>query len=114
MRRTTLILALALASTACARNARPSAPGDDAVTVLRVENNGFLDLDVFVLRDVGDRLRLGFVNGNSTADLRIPRALVVGTGSLRFIAAPVGGRGAGVSEQITVSPGDTVVMTIPH
>jgi hypothetical protein len=32
---------------------------------------------------------------------------------LRFIADPIGGNRASVSQEITVVPGDTVVLTIP-
>jgi hypothetical protein len=39
--------------------------------------------------------------------------MVSGLTPLRFIADPIGGRRASVSQEITVSPGDTVVMTIP-
>jgi hypothetical protein len=32
---------------------------------------------------------------------------------LRFIADPIGGARPSVSEEITVAPGDSVVLTIP-
>jgi hypothetical protein len=39
--------------------------------------------------------------------------LIAGLTPLRFIANPIGGNHASVSEEITVAPGDSVVMTIP-
>jgi hypothetical protein len=36
-----------------------------------------------------------------------------GLTQLRFIADPIGSTRASVSEEITVAPGDTVMMTIP-
>jgi hypothetical protein len=33
--------------------------------------------------------------------------------TLRFIADPIGSNRAGVSEEIMVTPGDSVVLTIP-
>ncbi|HEX9108378.1 MAG TPA: hypothetical protein VF832_14140 [Longimicrobiales bacterium] len=111
-----LALALALGSVSCAHTAQ-SAPGSQEptpVTVLRVDNESVLDMDIFVVREVGDRLRIGFVNSHNTADLRIPPTFVFGATPLRFLADPVGGRGRSLSQEITVSPGDTVVMTIPR
>jgi hypothetical protein len=51
--------------------------------------------------------------GHSTTLLDVPRGLVSGLTPLRFIADPIGGTRPSVSEEITVAPGDTVVMTIP-
>jgi len=36
-----------------------------------------------------------------------------GLATLRFIADPIGATRPSVSEEITVAPGDTVMMTIP-
>lgn len=113
LRTSALALALTLGIAACARTHGPPPPEQPAA-VLRVENDGFADMDVFVLRESGARVRLGFVTGSSAADLRIPPSVLSGTGVLRFLARPVGGNGPSVSQAISVSPGDTVVMTIPH
>ena len=81
-------------------------------TTLQVDNQGFLDMAVYAVRSV-ERIRLGTANGNSKTNLRIPPALVYGLTPMRFIADPIGGSRASVSEEITVAPGDTVVLTIP-
>jgi len=39
--------------------------------------------------------------------------LVSGLTPLRFVADPIGGNRASVSQEITVAPGDTVVLMIP-
>jgi hypothetical protein len=81
-------------------------------TVLQVDNQGFIDMDIFTLRS-SQRIRLGTAPGASKHSFTIPPSLVSGLTPLRFIADPIGGRRASVSQEITVAPGDTVVMTIP-
>ena len=81
-------------------------------TVLQVDNQGFIDMDVFTLRS-SQRVRLGTAPGASKSNFIIPPSLVSGLTPLRFIADPIGGRRASVSQEITVAPGDTVVLTIP-
>jgi len=98
--------------TAC-RSKPPEAPAPNAPTTVRVENQGFPDMDIYVLDQSGTRQRLGTVTGSSTQVLTIPSNLVFGGATLRFIADPVGARRAPVSDQIAVRPGDQVVLTIP-
>jgi hypothetical protein len=105
--------ALTLAApVACAHHA-----GAEEETVgparLSVENQEFLDFDVFVVTDAGMRLRLGLATGHSTTDLEIPRAVVDGGAAhLHFIADPVGGNAAQVGEMVVVNPGDLIELTI--
>ncbi len=111
-RRHFVIASFALALTACGgARARPET-SPNAQTTLRVVNQGFLDRDIYLLVS-SQRIRLGTVTGNSTAVLRIPKQYVFGASSLRFIADPIGSNGVAVSEEITVSPGDQVTLTIP-
>lgn len=109
-----IAFALALAaSAACSGFSRGSGATDpNQPTVVEVDNQGFLDMDVYAVRS-GQRWRLGLATGNSRTKLTIPQSMVNGLTPLRFIADPVGGRRASVSQEITVAPGDTVVMTIP-
>ena len=81
-------------------------------TAVEVDNRGFSDMNVYVARSA-QRVRLGMAPGHSTTLLDVPHGLVSGLTPLRFIADPIGGTRASVSEEITVAPGDTVVMTIP-
>ncbi len=107
------LLLVALALPACSRTPpQDAANASQAVTVLRVENQSFYDMDIYMLRQAGDRVRLGSVSSEQTADLTIPQGLIFGVSSVRFIARPLAGRGAEVSQNITVAAGDTVVMTI--
>jgi hypothetical protein len=100
-------------ATACSRNN----PADDAAepvpkTYLKVENQAFLDMNVYVYRS-SQRIRLGTVNGNSTMRMVIPANLLFGSTPLRFQADPIGGNRQSISQEISVSPGDEVVLTIP-
>jgi hypothetical protein len=81
-------------------------------TTVKVENRGFLDRDIFVVRS-GQRIRLGTVTGGQTATFTIPASVVSGVTAIRFIADPIGAPRPPVTEEITVSPGDQVVLTIP-
>lgn len=81
-------------------------------TVVQVDNQGFLDMAVYVMHS-SERIRLGTATGNSKSSFRVPAGIVSGLTPLRFIADPIGGTRASVSEEITVAPGDTVGLTIP-
>lgn len=111
-------LTLPLACAGTGRSAEAPDPQDapdeaQRVTTVRVQNQAFLDMNVYVSRGGGGRTRLGTVTGNSTAVLRIPRSMVQMLTALRFAAVPIGGRSQPVSEEITVSPGDEVGLLIP-
>ncbi|HYU51811.1 MAG TPA: hypothetical protein VEK37_02655 [Gemmatimonadaceae bacterium] len=111
--RSIVITLLFLGIAACSGFSRGSASSDqNAPTTLQVENQGFLDMTVYAIHN-SQRVRLGSATGNSKTNLTIPSNLVFGLTPLRFIADPIGGNRASVSQEITVAPGDTVVMTIP-
>jgi hypothetical protein len=104
---------LALAAVSCTTLHRGSANDTErGPTIVQVDNQGFLDMTVYASRS-GQRQRLGIAPGNSKANLQVPQILMSGLTPLRFIADPIGGNRASVSQEITVAPGDTVVLTIP-
>ena len=82
-------------------------------TVLKVENQGFPDMNIFVLPETSNRIRLGTVTGTSNAYFTLPASVVRGTRELRFQALPIATPRGPVSQSIVVTPGDTVVLTIP-
>jgi hypothetical protein len=102
---------LAGAAGACVGTGK-NAPEPVARTTVRVVNQGFLDRNIYVLRG-SERVRLGTVSGNSTQVLTIPASVVQTAMTLRFVADPIGGRAPAATEEISVSPGDQVVLTIP-
>lgn len=88
-----------------------SAADQNEATVLQVDNRGFTDMTIYAMRS-GQRVRLGLANGVTKTNLIIPSTLISGT-PIRFVADPIGGTRASVSQEIAVTPGDTVIMTIP-
>jgi hypothetical protein len=99
--------------TAAACRGKPGGPAPlDEPTSVRVENQGFIDMTIYILEG-GSRIRLGFVPGNSTSTFVIPRYLMSGPRALRFLADPVGPTRAPVSDEMSVLPGDHIVLTIP-
>jgi hypothetical protein len=114
MRNTARSVALALftlLAVACGGRKQPSQ--EEPVTYVRVENQAFSDMTVYVVQEAGNRTRLGTVTGNSTMRLRLPRGIVFGPTSLRFLVDPIGSNRQAQSFSITVTPGDEVGLTIP-
>ncbi len=104
---------LLLGVAACNAFSRGSGSFDqNQPTVLQVNNQGFLDMTVYAARSA-QRVRLGIATGNSGTNFTVPSSLVSGLTPLQFIADPIGGSRASVSQEIMVAPGDTVVLTIP-
>ena len=113
MRIRSVSLALLLfGAAACASVAHSGTADQNQPTVVVVDNQSYLDMNVYAVRS-GQRIRLGTANGVGKTSLTIPSTLVSGVTPIRFVADPIGGTRASVSQEITVSPGDTVVMQIP-
>lgn len=107
------VLALSLATGIAACSKQGSAPVDPmAPAFVEVQNQGYLDMTIYVIRS-GQRIRLGQVSGNSTATFELPRTVVNPGLPIRFQADPIGGNRTPFSQEIGVSPGDTVVLQIP-
>ncbi len=106
------LLAVLLLCTACGHAAQSGVPEPRPVTTLKVQNQNFLDMVVYVLLDA-QRIRLGTVTGLSTQVLTLPDYIVRGSPQLRFEVHPIGGRDNPRTETISVQPGDQVELTIP-
>lgn len=104
-----VVMAL-LASVGCGAQRSRTLPQPD--TTVRVENGNFLGMNVYAVREAGQRVRLGNVPGLSTRVFRIPPSLIFGVTTLRFLADPLGGASIPVTHQIPVTPGDEVVLQI--
>lgn len=110
---TITISVLLLAAGACAGIGGGSGnPNPNEPTVVEVDNQGFVDMTIYAVRN-SQRYRLGIATGNGKTRLTIPPSVSSGLATLRFIADPIGGRRNSVSEEITIAPGDTVVLMIP-
>jgi hypothetical protein len=105
-----VLLALVTACASRSRSNRP--PASVEPTYVRVTNQSWLDMNVYVLRS-SQRLRLGTVSANQTQRFTLPHNLVFGATPLRFLADPIGSSRTAQSFEIVVSPGDEVTLTIP-
>src|SRR2546425_12529026 len=76
-------LARAMLSGGCGHAGKSGSPEPQAPTTLKVRNQNFLDMDVFVLRE-GQRIRLGMVPGLSSQAFTIPADIVRSSPQLRF------------------------------
>jgi hypothetical protein len=108
---------------ACAGRSHPSKPPEtvvdlngegrvDGPTRVRVENQNVADMTIYVYLG-SQRMRIGRVSGNGTADIVIPKSIVSGVTTLRFMAEPMGNRRPIISEPIPVAPGDLVEFFVP-
>jgi hypothetical protein len=106
-----VVAALSLSSIAgCVRTSTPGP--EEMPTFLRVENQALSDATVYVWQS-SSRLRLGRVSSLSTATMRIPSSQIFGPTQLRFQLDFLAGPRSPLTEQITVTPGDTVVLQVP-
>jgi hypothetical protein len=87
---------------------------DSLRTTVRVENNSFPDVDVYVVPEGGVRRRVGTAVGHTTTVLTLPKTVIFSGGSqLQFLVDPIGGGRESLSDKIYVLPGDEVTLTIP-
>ena len=108
--RKTLFLAACLVMAACASTGA-NASREEPATVT-VDNRALLDHTIYVLRGA-QRIRLGVATGLQKTKMTIPAGLVLGATTLRFLADPIGGTRNPVSEEINITPGDEIGLTIP-
>jgi hypothetical protein len=109
-------VALALLVAGCHHAAKPGAaePPVPATTV-KVENQSFFDVDVFVIQH-GMSIRLGRAASLKTEVFTIPANFVTNSTELQFNLRPIGAAGAAATQRTqttSVQPGDQVVLMIP-
>ena len=106
-------LAAVLAACGGTSAAPPPAPdGDFPPAFLQVENQSYTDFNVYVIRNE-TRQRLGRSTANTTTSFKIPAELVTGQSLIKFGADPIGREVIGITRELTVIPGDTVILVIP-
>lgn len=111
LNRGVLVIASA-AVAACASSQSNAAVSRDEPAAVIVDNRSVLDMNIYVIR-AGQRIRLGTAGGLNKTRLTIPGSLVFGATTLRFLADPIGSSRSPVSEEINVSAGDEIELTIP-
>jgi hypothetical protein len=97
---------------ACGGRSPGSGASPESAAMLQVENRSFADMVIYAVSGA-QRVRLGLATGNSTKSFTVPSSLIRGAGPLRFLADPIGGSRAPISEEMMVQPGDIVTLTIP-
>jgi hypothetical protein len=71
-------------------------------------------MDIYLVRNDRQRIRLGFVAGSEAARFALPSTLIAGSASIRFEAQPVRRSGQSVtSEPFWVSRGEEITWSIP-
>lgn len=108
----TLVLLLVGGTLACSSRQSDPAPPAAAATRITVDNQKFLDVNIYVYRG-SQRARLGTVTGGSRRTFTIPASFIFGITTLRFEADPIGSRESSVSHEINVREGETVYMVVP-
>ena len=107
------VAAVSVLFSACAqKNTGPadaSSAGD--VPTLMVENNKWLDVNVFAVRN-GTRHRLGTVTSMQTQRFRLPTWVTVGAAELRLLIDPVGSEQTHLTEPIVVTHGSRIVFKV--
>ena len=108
-RRQFLAAAVLVVSACYSRNTQQQM--NQPAATLEVDNQGVLDMTIYVMRGA-ERVRLGIAGALKKTALPIPNDMVFGASTLRFVGDPIGSNRNSVSDQITVSPGDTVTWTV--
>jgi hypothetical protein len=104
-------VSLAATTTSSCFRQVPGQIDQGAVATLHVENRGLTDATVYIV-DGTQRIRLGYVSALATTTFPIPRRFVSGR-PVRFQADPLGSGPMPVGEEISVFPGDEIVLVIP-
>lgn len=97
---------------ACAPRAGSTPRPQSPRTVLVVDNQGFVDMRVFVSNG-GSPQRIGLATSKTVTSMTIPASVITGSHVLIFRAEPLASSRSAVSDQLYVNPGDTVRLMIP-
>ena len=106
------VAALCAIFAACASMGKQQ-PSTENPTTLVVDNRNVLDMNIYIVRDGGQRIRVGTATGLTKTKLTIPRGVVLGSTTVRFLADPIGSTRGPISEEITMMPGDEVGLMLP-
>lgn len=85
--------------------------GSSDAPVLVVENNKWLDVNVYAVRN-GTRHRLGTVTSLTTERFRLPSWVTVGAAELRLLIDPVGSEHVHLTDPILVSTGSSIMFKV--
>lgn len=83
------------------------------VPTLQVENNNWMDVHVYLVRD-GDPMSLGMVTGPGTTQFKLPMMATLAGSDVQLLVLPIGGFDDYLSPMLTVNPGDQVDLTVQN
>lgn len=106
-------LALALGACGSTRQTGPEVGPAAQGTTVQVRNQSWLQMNIYVVVSGSQRIRVGTVNGNSTATLPLGDHIVGMGREVSFIADPVGSSQTARSFNLYVRRGERVTLTIP-
>lgn len=86
-------------------------PSRPRVVPLFVENDNYLDMQVYAVRD-GIFHPMGVVQGLSKEDFQLKEEWTGPGGEFRLFADPIGGIGGFMTEPLLVGPDQTIALTI--
>jgi hypothetical protein len=112
-----VLLIGAVGPAGCSHNPAPNpddnAPKIDARTRVRVVNQAFQDMTIYVVTESGQNIRLGLASGTTTSIFDIPSSLVSQSMTvLQFLAVPIAGNRAPFTQQLQIDPGDMVQLIV--
>jgi len=109
----TLLLTVAISASAQEAPKKASEKSEKSVIKLVVENNNYLDMHIYGMRD-GFYRSLGVVTGLSKAELTIPETLLTPGSDFQILADPIGGTLSYHTEAIVMGTGKEVDLTIQN
>jgi hypothetical protein len=80
---------------------------------VRVENDSWSDMDVFLLRG-NAKIRLGMVTSMGTQRFTIPGNYLNGSSDIRLYADPIGAFTGWTTQPLLISPGQQVAVTLQN
>lgn len=120
LRAVLMTAALAILAPASAWAITPSTPmaPDSVVTArkaptVQVENNNWLDVHVYLVRD-GEPFSLGVVTGPGEDRLTLPMTATLPGSDVHILVLTIGGNGVYESPSLQVNPGDVVDLNVEN
>ena len=92
---------------------RSRAPRDGPVEV-RVENNAYLDMHIYVVYGAGQQRSLGMVTGLTRRTLVVPNQVIQTLSGIQLFADPIGSSRGFMSQPILAYPGQRIRFTIQN
>lgn len=108
-----LVTVGAVASEGCAHRGVPLGTTEtgleDQATTLRVRNDNWQDVRIYLVENGGPPVRVGSVSGLTSAVIRVRRRIV---GTARLLIRPLGSRATALTNPVFVERGQVLELTV--